>query len=156
MKITIAPGTTRDESFFQQMDAEHAQRIFQFLPREQLENLLEMQYLAKLSFYNNQWPDATTYLVKAERLGIGKIILSTYKSGLHIIDVVIAEKYRNKGIGRKLLMLVEQRALDIGCTKLTLSVATNNRAKTLYDYLGYEVTSQNETHIAMQKQLMKG
>lgn len=156
MKITIAPGTTRDESFFQQMDAEHAQRIFQFLPREQLENLLEMQYLAKLSFYNDQWPDATTYLVKAERLGIGKIILSTYKSGLHIIDVVIAEKYRNKGIGRKLLMLVEQRALDIGCTKLTLSVATNNRAKTLYDYLGYEVTSQNETHIAMQKQLMKG
>lgn len=156
MKITIAPGTTRDESFFQQMDAEHAQRIFQFLPREQRENLLEMQYLAKLSFYNNQWPDATTYLVKAERLGIGKIILSTYKSGLHIIDVVIAEKYRNKGIGRKLLMLVEQRALDIGCTKLTLSVATNNRAKTLYDYLGYEVTSQNETHIAMQKQLMKG
>ncbi len=156
MKITIAPGTSRDESFFQQMDAEHAQRIFQFLPREQRENLLEMQYLAKLSFYNDQWPDATTYLVKAERLGIGKIILSTYKSGLHIIDVVIAEKYRNKGIGRKLLMLVEQRALDIGCTKLTLSVATNNRAKTLYDYLGYEVTSQNETHIAMQKQLMKG
>ena len=156
MKISIALGTTSDESFFQQIDAEHAQRIFQFLPREQRENLIEMQYLAKLSAYKSQWADAATYLVKAERLGIGKIILSTYKSGMHIIDVVIAEKYRNKGIGRQLLMLVEQRALDIGCTKLTLSVATNNRAKALYDHLGYKVTVQNETQVAMKKQLMKG
>jgi len=155
MKITIAPGTTSDESFFQQLDAEHVQGILPFLPREQRENLLEIQYLAKLSSYKNQWPGATTYLVKAEQLDIGKIILSKHKSGLHIIDVIIGEKYRNKGFGRKLLTLVEQRALDIGCTKLTLSVATNNRAKKLYDNLGYKVTSQNETHIAMQKQLMK-
>jgi len=155
MKITIALGTTSDESFFQQLDAEHAQRIFPFLPHDQLGKIVEMQYLAKLSSYKKQWPDAITYLVQAGQLGIGKIILSKYKSGLHIIDVIIGEKYRNKGFGRKLLTLVEQRALDIGCTKLTLSVATNNRAKKLYDNLGYKVTSQNETHIAMQKQLMK-
>ncbi|WP_041737146.1 GNAT family N-acetyltransferase [Colwellia psychrerythraea] len=155
MNIVITRFTSSDEQFFLKLYSEHAQQNLPFLPHEQLDKIVEMQYLAQLSYYNNQWPDAITYLVQAEHLEIGKIILSKYQSGLHIIDVVIGEKYRNKGFGRKLLTLVEQRALDIGCTKLTLSVATNNRAKKLYDYLGYKVTSQNETHTAMQKQLVK-
>jgi len=155
MNIVITRCTLSDEQFFLKLYSEQAYKNLPFLPHEQLDKIVEMQYLAQLSSYNNQWPDATTYLVKAEQLGIGKIILSKYESGLHIIDVVIGEKYRNKGFGRKLLMLVEKRALDIGCPKLTLSVATNNRAKKLYDHLGYKATSQTETHIAMQKQLVK-
>ncbi len=154
MNILITRFTSSDEQFFIKLYAEHAHKNLPFLPLEQLDKIVEMQYLAQLSYYNNQWPDAITYLVQAEHLEIGKIILNKSKSDLHIIDVIIAEKYRNKELGRKLLTLVEQRALDIGCTKLTLSVATNNRAKKLYDYLGYKVTAQNETHIAMQKQLM--
>lgn len=155
MNIFITRFTSSDEPFFLKLYSEQAYKNLPFLPHEQLDKIVEMQYLAQLSYYNNQWPDAITYLVQAEHLEIGKIILSKYKSGLHIIDVVIDEKHRNKGFGRKLLMLVEQKALDIGCTTVTLSVVTNNRAKKLYDYQGYKVTSQNETHIAMQKQLVK-
>ena len=155
MKITIVPSTTNDQPFFQKLDAEGSQQIFQFLSGDQLKQIVEMQYLAKLSSYSSQWPKATTYLVLADHLKVGKIILNKYKPNLHIIDIIIAKRHRNKGFGRILLELVEKEAIDIGCIQVSLSVANNNSAKNLYVNLGYKVTGENESHFAMQKQLVQ-
>lgn len=151
----MTPHTINDESFFQQLYAEYYQQRFSFLPNDQLKSIVELQYLAKIASYNKQWPKAIAYLVQLDHIAIGKIILNENASSMHIVDVLVSEKYRNQGLGRKLLHSVEQKALDVGCPKVTLSVAINNKAKHLYDNLGYEVISQDDNHFAMQK-LLRG
>lgn len=47
---------------------------------------------------------------------------------MNIHDVIVAPAYRGKGLSQRMLNVVEQRAQERGCCKLTLEVLSNNRA----------------------------
>ncbi len=58
---------------------------------------------------------------------------------INIHDVVVAEKYRGRGISRKMLTHMEEIARDSGCCKLTLEVLEGNTvAQSLYQSCGFE------------------
>ncbi|MGZ5818879.1 MAG: GNAT family N-acetyltransferase [Burkholderiaceae bacterium] len=58
---------------------------------------------------------------------------------INIHDVVVAEKYRGRGLSRKMLSHMERIAQDSGCCKLTLEVLEGNTiAQTLYRSSGFE------------------
>jgi ribosomal protein S18 acetylase RimI-like enzyme len=60
----------------------------------------------------------------------------------YINGIATFEKYRGKGIARKLLSDAEERAISAACSEMSLIVASENaRAKTLYEYIGYESVS---------------
>jgi ribosomal protein S18 acetylase RimI-like enzyme len=56
---------------------------------------------------------------------------------INIHDLYVAQAYRGRGIGRRLLEAVEQRARELNCCKLTLEVQENNPAQLLYQRLGF-------------------
>lgn len=62
---------------------------------------------------------------------------------LNIHDLVVAEKFRGRGIAKQILHRVETLAREMGCCKLTLEVLEGNRiAQALYrecGYAGYEL-----------------
>ena len=61
-----------------------------------------------------------------------------------IFDVVVEEKFRGKGYGRQIMLLVEEKARELGIKSIGLHVfAYNNVAKNLYESIGYEVSSLN-------------
>jgi len=65
------------------------------------------------------------------------------KSGF-IFDVIVDEKFRGKGYGRQLMLLIEEKARELGLKSIGLHVfAYNQVAKHLYESLGYEVSSLN-------------
>jgi len=67
------------------------------------------------------------------------------KSGF-IYDVYIEEKFRGKGYGKSLMLLLEEQARELGLKSLALHVfAVNNVARNLYESIGYEVSSLNMT-----------
>lgn len=56
-----------------------------------------------------------------------------------ITNVVVAEKYRRKGIGRKLMEYMLEKALENGMGDCTLEVRVSNRpAIRLYEELGFK------------------
>jgi ribosomal protein S18 acetylase RimI-like enzyme len=58
---------------------------------------------------------------------------------INIHDIVVAEKYRGRGISKKMLSHMEKIAQDIGCCKLTLEVLEGNTvAQSLYRSCGFE------------------
>jgi ribosomal protein S18 acetylase RimI-like enzyme len=60
------------------------------------------------------------------------------KPFINVHDVVVHDNYRGKGIGRKMLEMVAERANEMGCAKITLEVREDNHnAKHLYNSLGY-------------------
>ena len=65
------------------------------------------------------------------------------KSGF-IFDVVVDEKFRGKGYGKQLMLLIEEKARELDLKSIGLHVfAYNKVAKNLYEGIGYEVSSLN-------------
>jgi GNAT superfamily N-acetyltransferase len=57
---------------------------------------------------------------------------------INIHDLAVLPDYRGRGIGRRLLEAVEQKAREKGCCKLTLEVQEKNRkAKAVYEAAGF-------------------
>ena len=66
-----------------------------------------------------------------------------------IYDLFIKEPYRGKGFATQAMLLLEEKARQLGLRVLRLHVfAFNTNAKNLYEKLGYQITS-----IMMAKQL---
>lgn len=59
------------------------------------------------------------------------------KKLINIHDLAVIPEMRGKGIGKKLLEVVEQKAIETDCCKVTLEVRTDNRAKNLYERMGF-------------------
>lgn len=60
------------------------------------------------------------------------------KPFINIHDVIVTHKWRNSGVGRRLIEDVFRRASEMGCSKITLEVrADNHNAKYLYNNLGF-------------------
>ncbi len=65
------------------------------------------------------------------------------KSGF-IYDVRVDEKFRGKGYGKQIMSLIEEKARELGLTSIGLHVFAENRvARSLYEGIGYEVSSLN-------------
>ena len=65
------------------------------------------------------------------------------KSGF-IFDVEIKEEFRGKGYGKQIMLLIEEKARELGLMSIGLHVfGYNTVAKNLYEGIGYEVTSLN-------------
>lgn len=57
---------------------------------------------------------------------------------LNIHDIVVHAEFRGQGIAQALLQWAEEKALGLGCCKLTLEVLSNNRRAMLaYDRAGF-------------------
>ena len=65
--------------------------------------------------------------------------LSSFKAAplLNVHDLAVMPAYRENGIGRQLLEVVEEKAKQMGCCKITLEVRDDNRAQSLYRRAGF-------------------
>jgi ribosomal protein S18 acetylase RimI-like enzyme len=58
---------------------------------------------------------------------------------LNLHDLAVVAEARGRGLGRRLLAAVEERARDLGCCKLTLEVREDNAAaRALYASFGFD------------------
>lgn len=63
----------------------------------------------------------------------------TAKSFINIHDIVVLDRYRGTGIGRKLMEAIDTKARELDCGKITLEVREDNHtAQMLYRSLGYD------------------
>ncbi|XP_078001463.1 uncharacterized protein LOC144453964 [Glandiceps talaboti] len=62
----------------------------------------------------------------------------------YIDHICVDEKFRGKGIGKVLMERAEYEAIMMGCTRMSLFVAKDNRAKHLYERQGYVVTKEED------------
>ena len=62
--------------------------------------------------------------------------------------------YWGKGYGKKMVQLMERKALELGCNKVTLRVIKENlRAYNLYVSCGYQVDLDSEKYYSMFKNI---
>jgi len=88
------------------------------------------------------------YTVYDEASAVGMVwmrvdLKSPTKDGF-IFELYVEEKFRGKGYGKQAMLLIEEKARELGLKSIGLHVfAYNTVAKNLYEGIGYETTSLN-------------
>jgi RimJ/RimL family protein N-acetyltransferase len=93
-------------------------------------------------------PNHYLYSVRDEALPaeVGVLWISPRDSGVArsvwIYDIIVHERFRRRGYASRILQLVEDKARELGATRVELHVFGHNHgARTLYENTGYEATS---------------
>jgi ribosomal protein S18 acetylase RimI-like enzyme len=73
---------------------------------------------------------------------------------LNIHDLAVKEGFRGLGIGRQLLAAIETAAADHGCCKVTLEVRADNRARRLYEDVGFRAGETEGSAFAFMTKLL--
>jgi ribosomal protein S18 acetylase RimI-like enzyme len=61
-----------------------------------------------------------------------------------ILELYVEESQRGKGYGKQIMLLIEEKARELGLKAIGLHVFGSNKiAQNLYKAVGYEVTSVN-------------
>jgi len=90
-------------------------------------------------------PHLYFFVTELNKTIVGFITVSIRKTLLHqglsglINELIVAEKYRGKGIGKQMIFEVIERCKQRGCCEVEVSTSmTNTRARELYISCGFE------------------
>ena len=87
-----------------------------------------------------------------EVVGFGHLIKgSTDDSKCEIKGLFVSPRWARKGVGRSLLMHLEQQARESGHT--TVHVKSSLNAKGFYEKMGYSVTDSSDIHVCCEQTL---
>lgn len=105
-------------------------------------------------FNFNKWVELTyndcnvkSFVLKEDKwvIGIGNIILNKNTKFAHALHIFIDSKYRNKGLGTKMLQYLEALAKDDNMTTISINVMPKNKpALKLYKKMGFKEIKSNK------------
>jgi len=148
--ITVRPEQPQDEAFLFELYASTRQEELDAWgwPLEMREPFLKMQFKASQG-YHSAFPDAEFQIVLLNGVNAGRIAIHRTPEELRVVDIALLPRYRNGGTGTALLRRIFGEA---AATKkpLRLEVLKGNRARRLYERLGFVKTGETETHVHME------
>jgi ribosomal protein S18 acetylase RimI-like enzyme len=108
-------------------------------PQAAQDAFLTQQHQAQHRHYAQHYPDAERLIVEYGGEPIGRLYWREEADQLHVIDISLAPERRDQGLGGAILrdLLATSRAAG---KAVTIHVEKMNRARHLYERLGFEVT----------------
>ena len=148
--LELRPARVEDDVFAEQLFRSTRKYLTQILVDSQFpETLIQQQFQWQQRHYKQLWPDAKDFIIYFSMQPVGKLTLNETANDLHIIDFIIAEKMRGKGLGTSLLRALQAVAKKQSLA-LRLSVDCENlSARRLYLALGFKVVTQTDTQAFM-------
>jgi ribosomal protein S18 acetylase RimI-like enzyme len=150
--ITLRPATEQDEPFLYNLYT--LSRVEEFamtgIGESHFDLLMRMQYSARKTAYESNYPEARRNIVIADGTDAGQIWLLSDQTQFRVIDVVIAPEFQNQGIGaflvNDLIAQAKEAAIPLRC-----SVATNNPGSLRFHRrLGFRIVSSDEAYYHME------
>ena len=121
----------------------------------QQELFLKMQLRARDQSYLMYYPSLDDRIIFVDNQQAGRLILSRTDDSLRLVDISLLPQYRGKGFGTS---LIEDLFAEASATKRAIHLQvekTNPQALRLYERLGFTVTSENQTHVQMERKCIE-
>jgi len=149
-QFQLLEGVRLEDSFLYELYASTRAEELAMWGWEQpmVDSFLRMQWNAQRQSYRLQFPDADELAVKVGEHHAGRCVLHKTTSSIRIVDIALLPPYRNQGIGTQVLRRLMDQAGRSG-QPVELSVSATNRARGLYERLGFEATGSSDTYIMM-------
>jgi GNAT superfamily N-acetyltransferase len=146
LRATVA----EDEAFLQRVyastRAEEVARIGWDAAQQQA--FLQMQYQAQRRSYLMQFPAAEYYIIQRTAEDVGRMIVDRSSDVLWLIDISLLSEHRSAGLGSTLIGDLQAQAARVG-KPVALHVDKSNRARHLYERLGFVKTADGDIYIEM-------
>ncbi|MFC1838990.1 GNAT family N-acetyltransferase [Thermodesulfobacteriota bacterium] len=93
-----------------------------------------------------------TWIIEHDGKGAGFFVLA-FDEKAHLSNIQVQVSFQNMGLGAKVLNSCEAECIKRGFTSLFLEAYLENRARNLYERLGYKTYHITDSHYLMKKDL---
>lgn len=116
---------------------------------QQLDVILKMQFQAQRTDYQRRFSQAIQTIILLDGLPVGQLYVARNQQEIRLLDITVAEKYRNAGIGSAILtqLITEAQQTDKKISHTVLK--TNLSALRFYKRHGFVVWEDAGTHLLM-------
>jgi ribosomal protein S18 acetylase RimI-like enzyme len=118
-------------------------------PPVQRDAFLDQQFALQDIHYRRVYAAADFLLVTHGGAPIGRLIVHKGRREWRVVDIGFVPERRGQGLGTALLRCVQDSCAAAGAATLNLQVEFGNRARGLYDRLGFVQTGDTGSHIEM-------
>lgn len=150
MFITLRAAEADDEAFLYGLYAStrsEEMAAFGWDPLQQ-EMFLKMQFNAQRQHYA-EFPNADHRIILHNGQPIGRLLVLKLETELCLADIALLPDHRGAGLGARLISDLLAEAALAG-KPVSLHVAHNNRARRLYERLGFTATGDDGMYCAME------
>jgi ribosomal protein S18 acetylase RimI-like enzyme len=107
------------------------------------EQLIQMQFLAHSQGIAQQYPQALFFVVTDKDQAVARLVISLDESELHLIDILVHSKARQRGIGSQIIGALQMYA-NLNSLRISLSVIRSNSAALhVYQKHGFVATEDD-------------
>ena len=99
--------------------------------------------------FAQMYPTADWQVVVCDGQPVGRVVVDRSSDAIRLVDIALLPGYRNAGIGSELLRRLLDEAAAAG-KLVILHVARSNRARALYQRLGFAISTRDEVYLEMQ------
>ncbi|CAH1218547.1 hypothetical protein PAECIP111893_04442 [Paenibacillus plantiphilus] len=152
--LQFEQASSDDELFLYELYAETRREELSVLnwQEEQEQAFLRMQFDAQRRSYRFQYSELRQEIVMFEQRRAGQLTTAVTEHAVVLVDVTLLPDCRNQGIGTEIITGLQQHAAALGLN-LRLHVLQHNRAKRLYDRMGFQVTGEQPPYLSMEWKL---
>jgi len=115
------------------------------------EQLMRLQFEAQIASYRSQFPAARFDIVELADEPIGRIVVDRPGNMLRLVDLVLAPRYRNRGIGTAILAALIDEAQGVRLPVRLAVAVGNEKALRLYRRLGFVPIGTAGMHVELER-----
>ncbi len=149
--ISLRPEQQGDESFLLKLYASTRAAEMQLVPWNdaQKEAFLRSQFALQVHHYRKYYPEAAFLIIERDAQPIGRLYVDSSGPCVLVIDIAILPEHRSAGIGGRLMEDVLSSAAT-ECKTVQIHVETSNRARKLYERLGFRQIEDKGVYFLME------
>jgi ribosomal protein S18 acetylase RimI-like enzyme len=150
-EVSLRPETAEDEGLSRAIYSSTREEEMARVPwsDEQKAAFVSMQFEAQRSYYREVYPDAAFSVVVVDGTDAGRLYVDRAPEEIRVVDIAVLPAFRGRGVGGTLLGAVLDEARETS-RKVVIHVEHMNRARTLYDRLGFVPVDEVGVYIRME------
>ena len=150
MSWSLRPATPEDDAFLFRVyfHTRAAEMSASGWPLAQVEAFLRSQFELRERQYRLAFPQGTFEVVLAEGVPVGRVASCASAEASHLIDFALLPECQGQGLGTRILKNLLARS-EQKARIWTLQVDRQNRARKLYERLGFCADGGDEIYLSM-------
>ena len=151
MPVTFRPARPEDEPFLYELyRSTRSEDLGAEMPGgPHLDALLRMQFTGQQHSYAAQYPRADHDIILLDGRPIGRVMVERGAEENRGVDIALLPEFRGSGVGGAIIQGLLDEARRAG-KPFRIHVVRTNRAKRLYDRLGFKEIADIGTHYVME------
>lgn len=152
MRITLRPVRESDDPLLFELYISTRAAEMALVPWTDIQKqaFLQMQFTAQKNSYAKEYPAAQHAVICRDEEPVGRLYLARCQDCFRILDITVADRWRNKGIGSSVLKEILQEAMQAG-KPTTIYVERVNPSMRLFERLGFCIASVRDFTVLLER-----